>query len=239
MAGAREYVAALRRRRRENQMPNLSKTTKDHDVIRNWAEERSATPSHVKRTGSAEDVGILRFDFPGYSGEESLEPVSWEQFFDKFDERGLVLVFEEETAGGQRSNFNKLISGGSAKGTDRSSGRKGTRTSAGQSSRSHSRRGGSTKKATSSASGRVSRGTAKKSTAKKSTASSKRTSATKKSASRPGRSGARTRAARKSAKAASRAGTKKTAAKKKTTSGRGLVARGQKKTSAKKSAKRR
>lgn len=91
-------------------MPNLSKITKDHDVIRSWAEARGAKPSHVKRTGSSEDVGILRFDFPGYSGEETLEPIAWEQFFEKFDERNLALLYEEETAGGQRSNFNKLVS---------------------------------------------------------------------------------------------------------------------------------
>src|SRR6185312_4890828 len=91
-------------------MPNLSKITKDHDVIRAWAEERGAKPSHVKRTGSAEDVGILRFDFPGYSGEETLEPITWEQFFDKLDERNLALLYEEETSGGQKSNFNKIVS---------------------------------------------------------------------------------------------------------------------------------
>jgi len=91
-------------------MPNLSKTTKDHNVIRSWAEARGAKPSHVKRTGSTEDVGILRFDFAGYSGEETLEPITWEQFFEKLDERNLALLYEEETSGGQRSNFNKIVS---------------------------------------------------------------------------------------------------------------------------------
>jgi hypothetical protein len=91
-------------------MPNLSKITSDHDVIRNWAEERGAKPSHVKRTGSRDDIGILRLDFPGYSGEGTLEPITWDQFFEKFDERKLALVYEDETASGQKSNFNKIIS---------------------------------------------------------------------------------------------------------------------------------
>ena len=91
-------------------MANLSNTTRDHDEIRRWAEERGGKPAHVKKTGSADDIGILRIDFPGYSGEGSLELISWEDFFRKFDERGLALVYQEETAGGQKSNFNKLVS---------------------------------------------------------------------------------------------------------------------------------
>ena len=90
-------------------MPSLSKTTKDHEEIRRWAEERGGKPAHVKSTGSGEDIGILRIDFPGYSGAGSLEPITWEQWFEKFDERGLALLYQETTAGGQRSNFNKLV----------------------------------------------------------------------------------------------------------------------------------
>ncbi len=91
-------------------MASSSNTTQDHDTIRKWAEERGGTPSHVKSTGSAEDIGILRIDFPGYSGADSLEPITWEQWFEKFDERKLALLYQEETAGGEKSNFNKIIS---------------------------------------------------------------------------------------------------------------------------------
>ncbi len=107
-------------------MANLSKTTQDHEEIRRWAEERGGKPSHVKSTGSGEDVGILRIDFPGFSGEGSLEPISWEQWFDKFDERKLALLYEEQTAGGERSNFNKIVSAETAAENERGSHRKGT-----------------------------------------------------------------------------------------------------------------
>jgi len=89
---------------------HLSKTTQDHDEIRKWAEARGGKPAHVIRTGSKDDAGILRIDFPGYSGEGSLEPITWEQFFEKFDERNLALVYQERTASGEVSNFNKLVS---------------------------------------------------------------------------------------------------------------------------------
>ncbi len=89
---------------------SLSHTTTDHEEIRKWAEARDAKPSCVKGTGDSEDVGLLRLNFPGYSGEDSLQEISWDEFFDKFDEQGLALVYEEETSEGKKSNFNKLVS---------------------------------------------------------------------------------------------------------------------------------
>src|SRR5689334_6271068 len=90
-------------------MSNLSKTTTDHREIQRWAEERGGKPTHVKGTGSANDPGILRIDFPGYSGEGKLEPISWDEFFKKFDEQQLAFTYQDVTAEGQKSNFNKLI----------------------------------------------------------------------------------------------------------------------------------
>lgn len=86
-----------------------SHTTVDHEEIKKWAEERGAQPARVVGTGSEEDVGMIRLDFPGYSGKESLEPISWEEWLSKFDESNLALVYQEKTASGQSSNFNKLI----------------------------------------------------------------------------------------------------------------------------------
>jgi len=88
----------------------LSRVTTDHDQIRQWAEERGAKPSAVIRTEHGDDPGIIRLDFPGYSGEGSLEEISWDEWFRKFDERNLALLYQEQTAGGAKSNFNKIIS---------------------------------------------------------------------------------------------------------------------------------
>lgn len=87
-----------------------SRTTTDHDEIRRWAEARGARPACIKGTGGGDDVGMIRLDLPGFSGAESLQEISWDQWFDAFDENGLALVFQEETASGERSNFNKLVS---------------------------------------------------------------------------------------------------------------------------------
>jgi hypothetical protein len=87
-----------------------SKVTFDHEEIRRWAEERGAKPACVKGTGGKGDIGMIRLDFPGYSGEDSLEHISWDEWFQKFDERNLALLYQESTASGDKSNFNKLVS---------------------------------------------------------------------------------------------------------------------------------
>jgi hypothetical protein len=86
-----------------------SRMTADHDEIRRWAEDRGAKPARVRGTGTTGDVGMIRLDFPGYSGEGKLEEISWDEFFDAFDDNELALVYQECTADGDVSNFNKLI----------------------------------------------------------------------------------------------------------------------------------
>ena len=92
-----------------------SRILTDHEEIRQWAEARGGRPAHVKRTGGGDDVGMIRIDFPGYSGEESLEPISWEQWFEKFEEKDLALVVENQPPGGDKARFNKLVSRHNAK----------------------------------------------------------------------------------------------------------------------------
>lgn len=80
-----------------------AKRTIDHDEIRRWVEEKGGCPSHVKGTGSGDDPGILRIDFPGFSGQDSLESISWDEFFEYFEENKLALLYREE------DRFNKLV----------------------------------------------------------------------------------------------------------------------------------
>jgi ferritin-like metal-binding protein YciE len=82
----------------------------DHDQIRQWAEDRGATPSCVRGTGGKGDTGMIRLDFPGYSGAQSLQKIDWDEWFEKFDQNNLALLVQDKTAGGQKSNFNKLVS---------------------------------------------------------------------------------------------------------------------------------
>jgi hypothetical protein len=87
-----------------------SQFTTNHEEIKRWAEARGAKPACVRGTGNKGDIGMIRLDFPGYSGAESLEAISWDEWFEKFDENDLALLYQEETADGKKSNFNKLVS---------------------------------------------------------------------------------------------------------------------------------
>lgn len=89
----------------------LSKATQDHEEIRRWAEKRGAVPAEVARTHHDSEPGILRFCFPESRGKNNanLTEISWDDFFEKFDESNLQLVYQEKTAGGGQSNFNKLV----------------------------------------------------------------------------------------------------------------------------------
>ena len=81
-----------------------ARKTKDHDEIREWAESRGGIPTFVEGTG-----GLLRIDFikgkKSGGREDSLEEVSWEKWFEVFDDRGLEFLFQPEGD----SRFFKLI----------------------------------------------------------------------------------------------------------------------------------
>jgi ferritin-like metal-binding protein YciE len=91
-----------------------SRVLSEPEEIRQWAEERGAKPACVRGTGKKGDLGVLRLDFPGYTGADKLEAISWDDFFEKFEERKLQLLVQDKTADGQKSNFNKLVSAATA-----------------------------------------------------------------------------------------------------------------------------
>ncbi|WP_090940578.1 hypothetical protein [Nonomuraea jiangxiensis] len=88
--------------------PGRSLVTTNHDVIRRWAEERDATPATVEGTEHGDHLGVLRLDFPGYGGGGKLRQVSWEEWFDTFDKRGLNFIYQESKSDGTPSNFFRL-----------------------------------------------------------------------------------------------------------------------------------
>jgi hypothetical protein len=82
-------------------------TTTDHETIRRWAEERGGRPATVTSTESGGEPGVLRIDFN--EPDEDLEEISWDEFFQKFDEQGLAFLYQDQTADGQTSRFHKFV----------------------------------------------------------------------------------------------------------------------------------
>ncbi|TCU09683.1 hypothetical protein [Rhizobium sullae] len=83
---------------------SASNTTTDHQEIRNWVEARQGHPARVK---GREPGGILRIDFG--EPEESLEKISWDKFFEIFDENKLAFLYQEKTDDGRTSRFSKFV----------------------------------------------------------------------------------------------------------------------------------
>ncbi len=91
-------------------MAGESKTTTDHDAIRRWVEERGGRPARVRDTGGDDDPGILRIDYPGRGDDESLEQISWDDFFEAFEANELAFLYQDETSDGDQSRFSKFVS---------------------------------------------------------------------------------------------------------------------------------
>lgn len=81
-----------------------SLVTRNHDVIMQWAEERGGRPATVGGTEKGDLLGVLRLMFDD-SDSDRLEEVSWDEWFKTFDERNLVMIFQENLKNGNQSNF--------------------------------------------------------------------------------------------------------------------------------------
>ena len=81
-----------------------AKAQTNHNEIRKWVEARGGFPAHVKKTANRRSPGVLRIDYPGFSGEDRLERIDWDTWFDAFDKNKLAFLYQ-----GGRSRFSKLV----------------------------------------------------------------------------------------------------------------------------------
>jgi hypothetical protein len=91
-----------------------AQVTTDHNEIRTWVEKRKGVPASVKKTGKRGEPGVLRIDFE--PRDAALEQISWEEFFQKFDEEKLAFLHQDRTADGSVSRFHKFINRSGASG---------------------------------------------------------------------------------------------------------------------------
>ena len=71
------------------------RVTTDHDTIRRWIESHGGHPATVSGA-PGEETGALRVDIPGYDEQEFLAPLSWDEFFRRFEAKRLQFVYEDE-----------------------------------------------------------------------------------------------------------------------------------------------
>jgi len=99
-----------------------AKVTTDHAEIQRWVDERGGHPARVKGTQTKQSAGVLRIDYPGFSGEDTLETISWQALFDAFEAYKLAFLYQDETKDGSHSRFSKRIDRDSAKDKSRAAG---------------------------------------------------------------------------------------------------------------------
>lgn len=87
--------------------------SRDHDVIRKWAERRQASPATGEASASGpstvdiHDGGAgIRFNFPSVS---PFREISWQEWFEHFDAHGLTFVYEEGATGDSTSHRYRLV----------------------------------------------------------------------------------------------------------------------------------
>ena len=90
-------------------MSTSTNTTTNHEVIRLWTEDRGGKPASVASTTEGDDVGVLRIFFPGQGSGDQLDEISWEDFFDKFEEASLAFLYDIHTTDGSLSRFCKFV----------------------------------------------------------------------------------------------------------------------------------
>lgn len=83
-----------------------SLVTTSHEVVRDRAKRRNATPATVSGTEHGDHPGVLRLDFDGNS--QNLRHVDWEYWLATFDARELHFLFHENRSDGTRSSFFRI-----------------------------------------------------------------------------------------------------------------------------------
>ncbi len=70
--------------------------TKDHDSIRLWATKYDAVPAEIQILKFDGEPSLLYFLFgKAREGTPDLRPITWDDFFARFDLLGLSMVFDD------------------------------------------------------------------------------------------------------------------------------------------------
>jgi hypothetical protein len=87
--------------------------TRDHNVIRSWVEKHDGVAAEVIPFKFDGEPTILHFLFgEAKAGTPELRPISWDDFFARFDLLGLSLAFDDETPRYQLVRVEKSMQAG-------------------------------------------------------------------------------------------------------------------------------
>ncbi len=78
----------------------LANVTTDHDTIRDWVMAHGGQPALLRRVPQVGDGGDLSLEFLADGQEPELVTISWSDFFQRFEDRHLAFVYEEDGPAG-------------------------------------------------------------------------------------------------------------------------------------------
>ncbi|MEO8077465.1 MAG: hypothetical protein ABI818_14140 [Acidobacteriota bacterium] len=88
-------------------------STRDHEVIQQWADKRHAQPATGEATASGpatvdvNDGGAgVRFNFPG---QGMFRPIAWDEWFENFDTHECAFVFDQDVPSAAASNRYRIV----------------------------------------------------------------------------------------------------------------------------------
>lgn len=84
------------------------KYTIDNDEIRAWIEERGGVPTTIKGMSEDEEDGVESADMLHISFDPNdpiMEEMDWEEFFERFENENLALVYDPEASDDEAHEF--------------------------------------------------------------------------------------------------------------------------------------
>ncbi|RPI32584.1 MAG: hypothetical protein EHM70_08600 [Chloroflexota bacterium] len=72
------------------------KITTDRNVIKMWVNARGGWPAIIRKFTSAGVEMALSIVFPGSETDETIHRLTWEEFFEKFEQQHLVFIYEDK-----------------------------------------------------------------------------------------------------------------------------------------------
>lgn len=84
-----------------------SKITSLHDEIRTWVKARGGKPEII--TSHTNNKRQLKIEFNNHKPSDTHHAISWEEFFNFFDNNNLLFLYQETTLAGVQSRFYKFI----------------------------------------------------------------------------------------------------------------------------------
>lgn len=82
-----------------------ARVTTDHREIKSWVEQRGGHPARVEGTSVRGSSGVLLLNY-GEPTSLELEEISWDDFFEGFEENKLAFLYPDDT---DEVRFAKLV----------------------------------------------------------------------------------------------------------------------------------